>query len=342
MTGKNILQSSCPGNALTLTVIEHPPPHPHLPNICSGQIELFYVYIPGVWNQVKILSNRLLYWFGKNIGIWVIRLVVWVIATGYFFFFPRRVKASLELYRTAFKNKNPLFYLHCVWRQFHDLAQSHCDEIAFSFGMPIHHTSEGRDNILKAANAGRGGIIIMSHMGSWGIAARIFRQDNFKVMLIMGERQAKLIDQQQRGELEGAGLKILVSKTDDHDSLFTGIEALKFIREGGFLCIAGDIGWTDPRSRLTATFFGRSIYLPAGPHTLALVSGAPVFTLFAYRLGRGNYQVVILPPRIVKAASRDARSDAIRESAQIYASNLEEAVQQYPFEWHVFESIFVK
>ncbi len=294
-----------------------------------------------MWYQMKILANRLLFWFGRNFGIWVVRLVAWVIATGYFFFAPHRVRASLAFYRTVFDGRSRLFHLYCVWRQFHDQAQSHCDEIAFSYDIPINYTAEGHDHIQKAADAGQGGIVIVSHLGNWGVAARLFRQGGFKVMLIMGEREAKLVAQKHREELGSEGLKILVSKPEDQDSLFTGIEALKFIRGGGFLCIAGDVGWTDPRSRLTAKFFGRDIFLPAGPHTLALVSGAPVLTLFTFRLGRGKYKFVILPPRNVMAATREKRNDAIDESAQIYASNLEESVRQFPYEWHVFESIFI-
>ncbi|MBN1381180.1 MAG: lysophospholipid acyltransferase family protein [Deltaproteobacteria bacterium] len=290
---------------------------------------------------MKILSNRVLYWFGRNFGIWVIRLVAWGIATGYFILVRHRVRASLEFYRTVFNDRGRLFHHYCTWRQFHDQAQSHCDEIAFSFGMPVNHTTDGHEYIRKAADAGQGGVIIISHLGNWGVAARLFRRGGFKVMLIMGEREAKLVSQQQREELESADLKILVSKTKDDDSLFTGIEALKFIRGGGFLCIAGDIGWTNPRFRLTAKFFDRDIYLPAGPHTLALVSGAPVFTLFTFRLGRGKYRFQLLPPRMVKAASRDQRNSAIQASAQTYALDLEQAVLQHPYEWHVFESIFV-
>jgi predicted LPLAT superfamily acyltransferase len=294
-----------------------------------------------VWNRLKILAHRLLYWFGRNFGIWVIRAAALGIATGYFCLVPRRVKASLEFYRTIFSDKSLPYHLHCVWRQFHDQAQSHCDEIAFPLGLEIRYTSEGRMHLQKAAEAGRGGIIIMSHLGNWGIAARLLRKSGFRVMLIMGQREATLVTKQYREDLANAELKILVSQPEDQDSLFVGIEALKFIRSGGFLSIAGDVGWADPKTHIRTKFFGRDIYLPAGPHTLALVSGAPVFTLFTFRLGRGNYKFVILPPRHAKAASREKRNDAIQESAQIYASNLEEAVRQYPYEWHVFESIFV-
>lgn len=161
-------------------------------------------------------------------------------------------------------------------------------------------------------------------------------------MIIMGEREAKLVAQNQREAMEQDHLKILVSKSGDEASIYTGMEALKFIKSGGFLCIAGDIGWTNQRFRLTADFFDRKIYLPAGPHTLALVSGAPIFILFTFRVGRGRYRFRVMPPRMVTASRRELRNNAIQKSAQDYATQLENAVRKHPYEWHVFESIFVE
>lgn len=294
-----------------------------------------------VWHWAKLKAGRLLLWTGRHFGLWMIRLVAWCVATGYFVFVPHRVRTSLEFYQTVFRGRSRLFYLYCTWRQFHDFAQSHCDEIAFSFSAPVNATSEGREHIQEAVESGKGGIILISHVGNWGVAARLFQRGGFRAMIIMGEREAKLVASQYREELEKEGLKILVSKPEDSGSFLAGVEALKFIREGGFLCIAGDVTWADPRSRLAVNFFGRAMYLPLGPHLLALVSGAPVFTLFNFRIARGNYRFVILPPRYVKAASRERRNSALEESAQIYAHQLEEVVRRYPYEWHVFDPIFV-
>lgn len=289
---------------------------------------------------MKIQANRLLFWAGGHFGVWIIRLVASCIATGYFIFVPRRLRTSMEFYRAVFPGKSPLFYRYCAWRQFHDLAQSHCDDIALSFRAPLDVTREGREYIHDAMRAGRGGIVLISHIGNWGVAARIFRRDGFKAMMIMGEREAKLVASKYSEELASEGLKILISRPEDRDSLYTGIEALKFIREGGFLCIAGDITWADPRSRVAVTFFGRTVYLPSGPHLLALVSGASIFTLFNFRTGRGKYTLIVSPPRQVKAASRETRNEAVEESVRIYARKLEDAVRAYPFEWHVFDPIF--
>jgi predicted LPLAT superfamily acyltransferase len=293
-----------------------------------------------VWEGVKILADRFLFWAGRHFGVCLIRLVASCIATGYFVVVPRRVRTSVEFYRAVFPGRSRLFYRYCAWRQFHGLAQSHCDDIAFSFRAPVEATGEGREHIRSGMLAGQGGIILVSHVGNWGVAARLFQRDGFKAMMIMGEREAKLVASKYREDLAKEGLTILISRPEDRDSLYTGIEALKFIREGGFLCIAGDIAWSDPRSRLAVTLFGRTVHFPTGPHLLALVSGAPVFTLFNFRVARGRYRLVILPPRHVKAASRDTRNRAVEESVHIYARQLEEAVRSSPFEWHVFDPVF--
>jgi predicted LPLAT superfamily acyltransferase len=128
--------------------------------------------------------------------------------------------------------------------------------------------------------------------------------------------------------------------TAEDPSPFGGLEALQFIREGGFVSLAGDLIWTDQRSLVPVKFFNRDVGLPAGPHLLALVSGAPLFTLFTFRVKRGKHHIILSAPRRVKAASRSERNAAIKASAQDYAGALEGMVRQYPFQWYIFEPFF--
>jgi predicted LPLAT superfamily acyltransferase len=112
------------------------------------------------------------------------------------------------------------------------------------------------------------------------------------------------------------------------------------MREGGFVSIAGDLVWTDQRSLVPVKFFKRDVGLPAGPHLLALVSGAPLFTLFTFRVKRGRHQIILSAPRWVKAGSRSERHAAIQASAQEFANGLERMVREHPFQWYIFEPFF--
>jgi predicted LPLAT superfamily acyltransferase len=155
----------------------------------------------------------------------------------------------------------------------------------------------------------------------------------------MGEKEARQVARDQRETLKAQGIYILVA-TGQEDSIFGGLEAIKFIREGGFVSLSGDLIWTEQRSLLPVRLFDQEVAFTSGPHLLALISGVPLFTLFLFRVKRGVHKIIISPPREVKASSRSERSMALQTSAQVYANALEEKVRQHPFQWYIFEPFF--
>jgi predicted LPLAT superfamily acyltransferase len=86
--------------------------------------------------------------------------------------------------------------------------------------------------------------------------------------------------------------------------------------------------------------FDQKVALTSAPHLLALISGAPLFTLFTFRVKRGMHEIIISPPREVKASSRSERNMTLQASAQVYADALEAKVRQHPFQWYIFEPFF--
>ena len=179
----------------------------------------------------------------------------------------------------------------------------------------------------------------MSHMGSFEIAAGVFREVGPKLLLIMGEKEAKQVARDQREAMKARGIHIQVAAAAE-DFPFGGVEAIQFMREGGFVSVAGDLVWTEQRSRLPVTLFGHEVGLSPGPHLLALISNAPLFTMFTFRVEKGKHLIVMSSPREVRAISRSDRSAALEASAQAYANALEEMVRQHPFQWYVFEPFF--
>jgi predicted LPLAT superfamily acyltransferase len=179
----------------------------------------------------------------------------------------------------------------------------------------------------------------MSHLGNYEVAARGFQEVGLKLLLIMGEKEARQVARDQRETLKARGIHILVA-TGQEDSIFGGLEAIKFIREGGFVSLSGDLIWTKQRSLLPVRLFGQEVAFTSGPHLLALLSGAPLFTLFISRVKRGMHEIIISSPREVKATSRSERSAALQASAQAYVNVLEKMVRQHPFQWYIFEPFF--
>lgn len=272
-------------------------------------------------------------------GDWLIRFIAWWIATGYFFFRPLRLKSSLQLYQAIFPDKSRWHYFYYAWRQFHGFATCYSDRIKLAKGVGLSITSEGREHLLTAAKEGRGGIIITSHVGNHEIAASAFKDIGLKLMIMMGEKEAKQVARQQRESLESRKIIIQVSRPEEISPL-SGLEALKFLRDGGFVSIAGDIVWTDPRSQVPVRLFGHEVKIPSAPYLLGMISGSPVFSLFTFRLGKGKHKIALSPLPAASATSRADRKAAIQASAQGYANALERAILSYPYQWYIFEPIF--
>jgi lauroyl/myristoyl acyltransferase len=273
------------------------------------------------------------------LGPWPIRFFAWWIATGYFLFRPSRRKSSVRLYQGIFPDRSLGYYLYCTWRQFHSYAATFAERIEFARQKGATSSTRGRENLVEAARRGSGGIILMSHLGSFEIAAQAFGELKLRLRLIMGEKEAKQVARDQREAMKARGIDIQVASAQE-DFLFSGMEAIKFVREGGFVSVAGDLVWTEQRSRLPVSFFGHEVGLSAGPHLLALVSNAPLFTMFTFRAEKGKYLIIMSPPREVKAPSRSERNVALQASAQAYAHALEAMVRQHPFQWYIFEPFF--
>ncbi|MGE5838384.1 MAG: hypothetical protein ACM34H_00510, partial [Deltaproteobacteria bacterium] len=231
------------------------------------------------------------------------------------------------------------YYLYCAWRHFHSYAATFAERIEIDREKGVTTPTQGKEEFAEAARKGSGGIILMSHLGSFEIAAHAFRELRLKLLLIMGEKEAKQVARDQREAMKARGIYIQVAAPGE-DFLFGGVEAIKFVREGGFVSVAGDLVWTEQRSRLPVSLFGREVGLSAGPHLLALVSNAPLFTVFTFRVEKGKHLIIMSPPREVKATSRSERSAALQASAQAYANDLEAMVRQHPFQWYIFEPFF--
>ncbi|MCF8062841.1 MAG: lysophospholipid acyltransferase family protein [Deltaproteobacteria bacterium] len=287
---------------------------------------------------MKAFLVKLLLRASRILGGWFLRTVAYGVTAGYFLFRPGRVRASMAIYRALFPRRGRLFHGYAAWRQFADFTAGYCDRLELERGGEIGYTDEGRPLLEEAAGAGLGGILLVSHFGNPEIAARLFRRSGLPMLLLMGERDPRQVARQQGEAMERDGLDVLVS-SPGKSSPFDGLEALHFLKEGGFVAMAGDLAWQEGPRLVEAPFLGGTIRLPEAPHAFALLTGAPLFTLWAFRTGRAAYRLVVSGPRYVTASSRDDRREAIRRSVRLYARELETTLKRHPWQWHVFEPV---
>jgi predicted LPLAT superfamily acyltransferase len=279
----------------------------------------------------------LLIWLSKYLGLWAIRVFAWIVATGYFSLFPRKVAISIRFYKALFPEKPFYHHVRCAWRQYHNFTTVYLDRLVPYDNSNISCTRDNQDFIHKVLDRGRGGILLMSHMGSWELAAHLLQlKKSAQILLYLGENHKKQLEKTRKVILAKLGVRIIaVSK--DAGSPFDIVEGFNFLRNGGLVSLTGDRLWHKDQRTVPVRFLGHQVFLPETPHIFALLSGAPLLIFFITRKGNKSYHISVSKPIYVRAQSREERQDAIKASAQAYANLLEEAVRRQPYEWYHFE-----
>lgn len=287
---------------------------------------------------MRALFYNLLTLGAKVFGSWVFVVISRGIAAGYFFFCPRRVATGVRFYRALFPDRGRGRHLWCTWKQFQNFTNVFLDRCLLQDGKTFSYRMAGRAPLLQALGQGKGGILLMSHLGNWEVAAHLLRREmpDLRLMLYMGQRAGDEIERLQKRDLKAGGVRIIAVDREG-DSPFALVEAVSFLQSGGFVSLAGDVIWRRDQRAVPVPFLGHEIRLPEAPHVLALISGVPLFVFFVSTTGPRTYHFSVSPPMPVRAASRKDRQPAVERSARAYAQLIEGQVRRTPFEWYHFE-----
>jgi predicted LPLAT superfamily acyltransferase len=281
---------------------------------------------------------RILPFLAQTFGVWAFDLIAKGIAAGYFLFAPRRVMVSVRFYRALFPQRTRAYHLWCTWKQFQNFTSVYLDRYRFHKFGDISYTNEGWEHVENALDRKTGGIVLMSHLGNWEIAAHLMKQkrEQMPLILFMGQRVKADIERIQKEDLRRRGIHIVAAEKNWGTS-FDLLEGLRFIQAGGLVSMTGDQIW-DPRQRaVSVSMLGHEVRLPETPHLLAMLSGAPLIVFFSRRTGKKRYHLKMSEPQYIEKAPRRHRTEAIRKSAQGYADLLEAHLRCNPFEWYHFE-----
>ena len=271
-------------------------------------------------------------------GPWLFSLVSWGIAAGYFLFCPGRVRVGLNFYAALFPRRSKRYHRLCTWRQFQNFTSVFMDRFLLQDPGGIRYTFQGERTLQTVIDKGSGGVLLMSHMGNWEVAARLLQKNlaGLRLLLYMGARDRQEIEKLQKETVENSGIGI-VGVGETGGSPLDIIEGIKFLRSGGIVSMAGDILWREGQPAVEVDFLGKKARLPEAPFSLAMVSGAPLIVFFAFRTGKRAYHFQASDPIYIAKSDRKQRAAAIQTAARRYATLLETAVKENPFQWYHFE-----
>lgn len=286
-----------------------------------------------------MLLYRAMARLSQVVGLWTVRTMAAIVATGYFLLLPRRLGHSVRFYRALFPQGSLLHALGCAWRQYQDFARVYSERLEIERRTDVVFESDGEDYLAAARKEGRGVVVLMSHFGRWEIGARLLAKKQEGVTLVMGAQRDGVSRAGVDRDLRGAGVGV-VTVPEGQGKAFDILEAQKVLRDGGIVSLAADRAYGDARV-LRLPFLGHMAGVMAAPFALAMTSGAPLVVVFAIRLGPRHYRFVCDPPVTLRAEHRGLRQAVMEGAAAGYLERLHAMAKAHPEQWQTFGKFFV-
>lgn len=189
---------------------------------------------------------------------------------------------------------------------------------------------EGWSQVTEALERGKGAILALPHLGSWEWAG-------FWVATVQRVPITVVVEALEPADVYGWFVALRESLGMHVVPLGPNVagEVLGALRSNHLLCLLcdRDLGG----GGVEVDFFGERTTLPAGPATLALRTGAPLFPTAVYE-GRGRRRTGIVRPALDTTRRDGVRlRDDVARVTQDLAGELEELIRLAPEQWHLLQ-----
>jgi predicted LPLAT superfamily acyltransferase len=295
------------------------------------------------WAQINefsfITGMRLLFWLGRVFGRGPFRIVLYPVLLWYWLIKPSARAASRDyLRRVGWLGADSGMAMNgfAVLRHFAVFGECILDKLLLWCGLFDARSVEvrGLEPILQQNAAGRGGLLICSHLGNLELCRVMSSfEAGFKLTVLMHTKHALRFNA-LLARLNPNSQLNLMQVTDLTPA--AAVLLSEKIKQGEFVAIAGDRIPVAPKPRVTqARFLGAMAPFPVGPYVLASLLECPVFLLFARGTG-ARAAIQFEPFREAIRLPRKDRDAVLAVLAQDYAARLEHHCRRAPLEWYNF------
>jgi len=283
--------------------------------------------------------NYYIYRFGQFIALTLPIRVVYAIAVfladlHYFLAFRDRrfVKANL---RVIFPEK-PDQELRKISRQvFRNFAKYLADFFRFEkLDLDYIEKNVKLENMhyFDAALAGGKGVVVLTaHLGNWelgGVVIALLGYPFWAVALPHKNKKVNAFFDTQRNR---KGVKVI--------SMGKAVRScISEIRNNHMVALVGDRDFTD--KGIVIDFFGKPTHFPEGPAALSLMTGSIIVPGFMLRNPDDSFTLRIEKP--VEFFPSGNKAKDLAGLITVYKNIIEDYIRQYPEQWYVFRSFWVK
>lgn len=265
-------------------------------------------------------------------GVYPAYVLLTFVAFYYFLFSPKTSPHIINFLR----HKMGYGILKSYWKlyvTYHLLGQTLIDRVVVSSGMnkQITSTSNGAEHLKKMVAQKRGGILLGSHVGNWGIASQFLMNYDSAINVLVYDIEHEQIRQYLNNVTGGIKFNCIIMK-DDLSHIYEIGEALQ---RNEIVCMTADRYLPGQRT-LTTRFFGEEAQFPAGPFQLIKSFKAPYTFVYGFKQSATHYNCYARHHRELTSAT------TVQEILTDYAQDLESMVKEYPEQWFNFFDFWKK
>jgi phosphatidylinositol dimannoside acyltransferase len=188
-------------------------------------------------------------------------------------------------------------------------------------------TIEGFEHIQGAARAGRGGIMVLPHMGNWDAAGHWVCLQGHRLTAVAEELEPPEVFELFLRHRRALGMNIVALSSSNVGRTIVGLLA-----ENHIVSLVADRDLTG--RGVDVEMFGATRRLPAGPAYLSLVTGAPLCICAVFTTEEGWHTKISAPVEFERTGAM--RAD-VATLTGIVAAGFERYISESPADWHMFQ-----
>jgi predicted LPLAT superfamily acyltransferase len=286
----------------------------------------------------SVLALGALSWLARHAPDWVTDPLIWLIALWFTNFPTRASRCGSDIYLRAVLGRVPRFADR--FRQNRTFAHVMLDR-ARLLSSGLSRFSVGvkcEDAILRHHRAGRGGVLLGAHFGSFEALRALDRQlPGLSVRYLMFQEHAA----KSTRLLDALNPAVAAQVIPIHDGQGAMLAVRDALEAGHFVAFLGDrMPVRNQRGEIEVQFLGGPVDLPRAPYLCAILTKVPLILCFAPRTGARRYEIAfaeVYDGAPVHRGDRDALCHAL---AQKYADALSAMCRKHPYNWFNFFDIW--
>lgn len=259
--------------------------------------------------KMRVLPRPLAMFIGRSIGV----IACWLRI---------RRKVAEENIKRVFpemsaKDRERLIYKLCI-----NLFEFMTELIRFDMDYKKDLVVEGVERIHQAAKAGKGGLIVLGHLGNWELMGRYFATLPYKCHVVAKPMKNKYVERVLKKQRNQAKLNVIYQKHAVQDI----IAALKGNEFTGLL-IDQDVG----RAGVFPEFLGAPASTAPTVASLALKYQCAVLSVHMLKREGGGYKFLVSEAfPLIKTGDRP---EEVLKNTQAYNDYIGDLIRQYPDQW---------